>query len=188
MLSLFDSVVIGDEYEFRGDWDKCIVGSFPSVVLILDAVSVDVSKVLDFVSSVVDVTIGVVVIIFLKLVVGGIVDVVDCVVVFVVVVVFDINTSAVEAFKGSTVDGNSVDVGIVLFVNVDFVERALETVVLTVDAVVLVFVVVDRVDVVLVLNVVPTFNTFNVSSNPFEVSLSSFDMNVTISRYPLPIM
>lgn len=99
---------------------------FPSVVLIFDAVSVDVSKVLDFVSSVVGVTIGVVVIIFL--VVGGVVDVVDCVVVF-VIVVFDINTSAVEAFNGSTVDGNSVDVGIVLFVNVDFVERALETIV-----------------------------------------------------------
>lgn len=103
---------------------------FPSVVLIFDAVSVDVSKVIDFVSSVVafivNAIFGIVVIIFL--VVSGVVDVVDCVVVF-VVVVFDINTSAVEALNGSTVDGNSVDVSIVLFVKVDFVERALETIV-----------------------------------------------------------
>lgn len=32
VLSLFDSVVIGDEYEFRGDWDKCIVGSVDNVI------------------------------------------------------------------------------------------------------------------------------------------------------------
>lgn len=157
MLSLFDSVAIGDEYEFRGDWDKCIVGLFPSVVLIVDAVSVDVCEVLDFVSSfvafVVNAIFGIVVIIFL--VVSGVVDVVGCVVVFVVVVVFDINTSTVEACNGLVVDDNSVDV---------------DTVVFTVDAVVLVFVVVDCVDVVLVVDVVPTFDTFSVSSNPFEAN------------------
>lgn len=162
MLSLFDSVVIGDEYEFRGDWDKCIVGLFPSVVLIVDAVSVDVCKFLDFVSSavafVVNVIFGVVVIIFL--VVSGVADVVDSVVVFVGVVVLNISTLTVEAFNDLAVDGNNVDV--VVFVNVDFVV-ALETVVLTFDAVVFVFVVVDCVDVVLVANVVPTFNTFSVS-------------------------
>lgn len=189
MLSLFDSVVIGDGYEFRGDWDKCIVGLFSFVVLIVDAVLVDVCKVLDFVSSVVafvvNVMFGIVVIIFL--VVSGVVDVVNCVVLFVVVVILDINTSTVEAFNGLAVDGNNVDV--VLFVNVDIVERALETVVLTVDAVVLVFVVVDCVVVVLVVNVVPTFNTFNVSSNPFEVSLLSlFDMSVISSRFPFAVM
>lgn len=32
VLSLFDSVVIGDEYEFWGDWDKCIVGSVDNVI------------------------------------------------------------------------------------------------------------------------------------------------------------
>lgn len=32
VLSLFDSVVIGDEYEFRGDWDKCIAGSVDNVI------------------------------------------------------------------------------------------------------------------------------------------------------------
>lgn len=32
VLSLFDSVVIGDEYEFRDDWDKCIVGSVDNVI------------------------------------------------------------------------------------------------------------------------------------------------------------
>lgn len=187
MLSLLDSVVIGDEYEFRGDWDKCIVGLFPSVVLIVDVVSVDVCKVLDFVSSVVafvvNVTFGIVVIVFL--VVSGVSDVVDSVVVFVVVVVLDINTLTVEAFNDLAVDGNNVDV--IVFVNVDFVV-ALKTVVLTVDAVVIVFVVVDCVDVVVVVNAVPTFNTFNVSSNPFEVSLSSlFDMSVISSRFPLAV-
>lgn len=137
---------------------------FSSVVL-NDAVSVVVSGFIDFVSSVVaifvDVIFGVVVIIFL--VVGGVVDAVDCVVVFVVVVVLDINTLTVEVFNGSAVNGNSVDVDIVLFVNVDWVERALETVVFTVGAIVLVFVVVDCVDVVFVVNVVPTFNTCSVS-------------------------
>lgn len=68
---------------------------------------------------------GIVVIIFL--VVSGVVDVVNCVVLFVVVVILDINTSTVEAFNGLAVDGNNVDV--VLFVNVDIVERALETIV-----------------------------------------------------------
>lgn len=68
---------------------------------------------------------GVVVIMFL--VVSGVADVVDSVIFFVVVVVFDINTSTVEAFNGLVVDGNNVD--FVLFVNVDFVERVLETIV-----------------------------------------------------------
>lgn len=163
VLSFFDSVAIEDEYEFRGDWDTCIVGLFSSVVLIVDAVLVDVCKVLDFVSSVVTFAVNVIfgIVVFIFLVVSGVVDVVECVVLFVVVVVLDINTSTVEAFNGLAVDGNNVNVDVVLFVNVDIVERALETVVLTFDAVV--FVVVDCVDVVLVANVVPTFNTFSVS-------------------------
>lgn len=31
VLSFFDSVAIEDEYEFRGDWDTCIVGSVDNV-------------------------------------------------------------------------------------------------------------------------------------------------------------
>lgn len=32
VLSLFDSVATEEEYEFRDDWDKCIVGSVDNVI------------------------------------------------------------------------------------------------------------------------------------------------------------
>lgn len=188
------------------------VDAFPSDVITADVVAVDVNgDVLSLVFGVIFVFVFGGVVKEVACVVDlGVAVVVDVVVVDGVVVdgvVVD-GVGVDVVVDGVVVDGVGVDVvvdGVVVDdVVVDEVctlagvivvdgTAISGTVVVSVDSLVIVFVgtcivVVDGVDAVVVVDVVPTFKTFIMSRNLPEVNLSPSDTNVTSSRFPVTVL